>query len=346
MNIWIVSSVWMLVRLQVWFLSFTPSERVALASAFLVFWGVAGEYVIEFKPLVDIAWLKDRIKHFSMAILVLGLAGDVLGIVMSQAEMQVLVRQTGDAATNAQSALTDAGTAKTIAKDASDTAGTANKVAGEAKDKADAAGLSSDTAKRKALEASSEATDAENRALVVKAYTDSIVASVNARRLDRKQFLSILKDKPKGTAEIWYEPDDFEAKEYAEQIADLLGPNGAGWEVASPQVLPRKELPYTYKDETPLLDKLRMDAAENLGLSIAGGRFPSREDPTGGLWTYLGQATASIEGVGVLHFGGMHFLNPPGVPDTHFTIVVGRHKVDVLRMTAPWQQPNANSKRK
>jgi hypothetical protein len=97
-----------LISLIFWFLTFSPAERVALSAAFLVFIGVVGEYVIEIKAIEANEGLYNRIKKLAMALLLLGLAGDVLGIVMGQAEMAELTRETGDAATLAQTARGDA----------------------------------------------------------------------------------------------------------------------------------------------------------------------------------------------------------------------------------------------
>lgn len=94
------------------FLTFTPSERVALVAAFLVLMGVAGEYVIEIPALEKRKSLATRIKHLSMALLLLGLAGDVLGIVMSQAEMAALTQEAGDAVTSAKNAHDEADAVK------------------------------------------------------------------------------------------------------------------------------------------------------------------------------------------------------------------------------------------
>jgi hypothetical protein len=99
MNFWMfrMTSVFLL-----WFATFTPSEKVALASAFLVLIGVIGEYVVEVKAVEERTLLAKRIKRLSTALLVLGLSGDVLGIVMGQAEMALLTKEASDAATSAQ----------------------------------------------------------------------------------------------------------------------------------------------------------------------------------------------------------------------------------------------------
>jgi hypothetical protein len=121
----------MFVVFILWFGTFAPSERVALASAFLVLIGVIGEYVAEMHVVEQREWLRTRVKRLSMAILIIGLCGDVLGVVMGQAEMAALTKQAGDAATSAHNAATDAGNAKTLAKGATDTADALGRKANE-----------------------------------------------------------------------------------------------------------------------------------------------------------------------------------------------------------------------
>ena len=151
MNFWMFKMTWIFVVFFLWFATFTPSERVALESAFLVLIGVIGEYVAEVDAVEQRKRLKTGIKRFSMAILVLGLSGDVLGIVMGQAEMEALTKEAGDAVTSAHNAATDAGKAQTLAQGASNAAGeaqnkseTANLAAGDAQKKAEALGKEAD----------------------------------------------------------------------------------------------------------------------------------------------------------------------------------------------------------
>jgi len=101
-----------------WFATFTPPEKVALTSAFLVLIGVIGEYVVEVKAVEERKLLAKRIKRLSKALLVLGLSGDVLGIVMGQSEMAALTRESGDAATSARTARQEADAVKGIADEA------------------------------------------------------------------------------------------------------------------------------------------------------------------------------------------------------------------------------------
>ncbi len=115
MNFWMFK---MTLGFLLWFATFTPSEKVALTSAFLVLIGVIGEYVVEVKAVEERKPLAKRIKRLSMALLVLGLSGDVLGIVMGQSEMAAITRESGDAATSARTARQEAGAVKSIADEA------------------------------------------------------------------------------------------------------------------------------------------------------------------------------------------------------------------------------------
>ena len=146
MNSWTFSIVPVFVRFALWLLSFTPSERVALGGAFLVFLGVLGEEVAEIKYLDEKnrEGLKKNIKRWSIGILLVGLGFDAVGIVMSQAEMAALINEAGTASTSADKAQLDAKKAKEdaqgaqrLAKSASDIAGPAETTADGAKREAD-----------------------------------------------------------------------------------------------------------------------------------------------------------------------------------------------------------------
>jgi hypothetical protein len=137
MNSWILSMTWIFVGLVLWLLSFTPSERMALLAAFLVLLGVVGEEVAELKFLEGEkrSRVKERVKRWAVGILLLGLAGDVVGIVMGQAEMAELTRVAGDAKHSAQAAADVAKNANTEAAGAETKAEAADKEADEAQEK-------------------------------------------------------------------------------------------------------------------------------------------------------------------------------------------------------------------
>ena len=142
------------------FLSFTPSERVALGSAFLVLLGVIGEEVVElsFFEKKDNESKRQIIKKWAIWLLLIGLTGDGVGIVMGQAEMQALTKEAGDAKISATEANNKANEAKGSAAVALTDSRDASIKAGKAKQDADAADKSAGEAIKRArqLEARTE----------------------------------------------------------------------------------------------------------------------------------------------------------------------------------------------
>lgn len=136
---------WIFVLLVLWLSSFSPSERVALGSAFLVLIGVIGEEISEFKVLEGQRKerIKKAVKRFAIGILVLGLAGDLGSVVMGQAEMAALTSKAGDAKQSADGAAASA-------KRSQGSADAANSAAGTAQEKADAASIASGKAQNEA----------------------------------------------------------------------------------------------------------------------------------------------------------------------------------------------------
>ncbi len=65
--------------------------------------------------------------------------------------------------------------------------------------------------------------------LALKEYLNFVTSKLGRRTLDEKQFLDILKEKPKGTAELWYQDDDPESLIFVHDILSLL--IQAGWTV-------------------------------------------------------------------------------------------------------------------
>jgi hypothetical protein len=137
MDAWVLTM--KLVAFLLWFATFTPSERIALSAAFLVFVGVAGEYVVEIHSIEKNERLKTRIKRLAMALLLLGLAGDVLGVVMGQSEMAALTREAGDAQKSAKEAEGASAIAKSDAKTAHDEADAVHTQAGAIEKRLDGA---------------------------------------------------------------------------------------------------------------------------------------------------------------------------------------------------------------
>src|SRR5437764_495859 len=69
--------------------------------------------------------------------------------------------------------------------------------------------------------------------MAVKSYVESIVKSVNPRSItfDHSRFDRIVKRLPAGRAEILYEPNDPEARDFASLIHGAF--SGAGWSVGN-----------------------------------------------------------------------------------------------------------------
>jgi hypothetical protein len=197
MNFWMfrIISVFLL-----WVATFTPSEKVALASAFLVLIGVIGEYVVEVKAVEDRKLLAKKIKRLSMGLLVLGLSGDVLGIVMSQSEMAVLTRQSSDAATSAKTAHDEASAAKDIADAAKQTAGEAlHSLTRAESDAAKAQAVSSNAlalardARQQSADALTNLTAAKQLAEEAQKGTEQLRLAAKARRLSEAQKVELVR---------------------------------------------------------------------------------------------------------------------------------------------------------
>src|SRR5208283_1150979 len=81
-------------------------------------------------------------------------------------------------------------------------------------------------------------------------HTNRINLQAGDRFLDGQLASGFLKDKPKGTAEIWYKPNDREAYDFALQIKSLL--TAAGWTVLPMKLIPSEDGdPYFSQDVPP-----------------------------------------------------------------------------------------------
>lgn len=114
MNHWIFSMIWLLPECLLWAKSLSPSERVALLAAFLVFIGVVGEEIVELPTMEGDGRkrLKKVIKALAIGVLLFGLAGDLAGVVMGESEMAALTKEAGDAKHSSQAAAVEAGKAQ------------------------------------------------------------------------------------------------------------------------------------------------------------------------------------------------------------------------------------------
>jgi len=132
----------------------------------------------------------------------------------------------------------------------------AAKEAGDAKSSAQGASLAAresrveaEKARQKAGEVAKEA-DAIERQLgkvakeqfALQWHINLVAKSVSPRLIDRKRFTQLMRGQPKASVEIWYEPNDEEAKFLAMQLNISLGKDGLGWDTQVgpfPDVFPR-----------------------------------------------------------------------------------------------------------
>jgi hypothetical protein len=259
MNFWIFRITWVFVFLWLWLMSFTTSERVAVGAAFLVLIGVIGEELAELKILEGEkrTHLRKSVKRWAIGLLVLGLAGDVVGIVMGQAAMAVLTKEAGDADSNAHEA-------KTVSDAAKEKAGEASKLAGESQAKAALAEASVTRTAQLAARAETDARNAQQDAaqlfVELKKTKEAEEAELQEAERVRKNELEIqslfnqsgralsteqrnlLKAIPGGNAVVMYLPGiDRKPSLFARSIWLIL--KDAGWKVSD------KPLPWS--GETP-----------------------------------------------------------------------------------------------
>jgi hypothetical protein len=103
--------------------------------------------------------------------------------------------------------------------------------------KSNAAKDAADKAREKAGEVAKEAEVIEGQlANAVKEqnalqwHINLVAKSVSPRLIDRKRFAQLMRGQPKASVEIWYEPNDEEAKFLAMQLNTSLGKDGLGWD--------------------------------------------------------------------------------------------------------------------
>jgi hypothetical protein len=166
-----------------------------------------------------------------------------------------------------------------------------------------------------------------------------LAKTLNPRTLDRKVFLDTLAGKPRGSAEIWYEPNDPEAKIFAQDLDRDLGHDGAGWQVEDPKPLSEvwDSNGYQYGEHMPMLDEERIEANVNSieGVQITANKlfWEDAEGETAGGALSL----AITRGTGAFMSGGVS-ITDPRLPDDHFVIVVGHHHIVLPVWKAPWQE--------
>jgi hypothetical protein len=247
----------------------------------------------------------------------------------------LLTKEANDAATSAHNAAIDAGKAKEQSK--------------SAQEKAVAAGVASGDAMKRSDAADEAASDALARLSAVNWNVDVLAKAVNPRTLDRKVFLAELAGKPKGTAEIWYEPNDPEAMLFASDLHNYLGTEGAGWQVEDIKPLSgawdSNNLKYSERMST--FDKERFEANFTAdGVQVTENRdswYDIEGKTSGGALRW-----AIKRGLGEFRSGG-NVLVDPSLPDDHFVIVIGHHWVLLPLGEFPWQNatpPPAQAKQR
>ena len=144
-------------------------------------------------------------------------------------------------------------------------------------------------------------------------HINLVAKSVSPRLIDRKRFAQLMRGQPKASVEIWYEPNDEEAKFLAMQLNTSLGKDGLGWDATVgpfPNISPdefhaqlRSEaggglngLVYAAKTETLDLDSPLEVLVRAIGLSL-----------------------------GDLSIGRAMIFPNPQLPNDHFIIAVGHH---------------------
>jgi hypothetical protein len=186
--------------------------------------------------------------------------------------------------------------------------------------------------RQKTAEAQKEAAQAQ---LALKQYVDVVAKSVNPRHIDPKRFLELLNGKPKGTAEIWYEPNDEQAREFASDLHRWLGPGGAGWSVLELKPFPKK----AGRDGHLIPFEIIKRSAASTGLVLVCKKLSLNLDSTQHVLTNA--INLSVGGWGIAGFEWSY--ENPTLPDDHFVIVVGHHQVNLPLVTfAPPKQDHTN----
>ena len=162
--------------------------------------------------------------------------------------------------------------------------------------------------------------DSAKAQLALKQYVDVVAKSRNERQLDSTRFVELLKGKPKGSVEIWYEPTDPEAWHFASDIGRWLGPEGAGWEVSKIQPFPVEPEP-TY----PLKKFSLRAAAASTGLAIAAKKDEFLFSTAEGALKNAINLAAGGWGMSGLEWS----MGDATLPDNHFVIAVGRQHANV-----------------
>ncbi len=230
------------------------------------------------------------------------------------------------AADNASKAVTDSSTALSQAKDALTKAGDAKTAAGVAAGIASTAGSKARSVQKRADLIAKE----ENR---IGWYLNAVSKQIDWRGVDIPRFVESMKGKPRGTAEIWYVPDDLEAEQFAFQLKAALGsPNGAGWGASEPQPLPiLQNSDLTDKRPKTLLRELRSLAVDGLSIASQELDLTNADNPAGAFNLALQRSITT-------KFFSIQATENSLLPKNHIVVVVGHRTVRV----APFKMDKPN----
>jgi hypothetical protein len=171
-----------------------------------------------------------------------------------------------------------------------------------------------------------------------------VAASVNPRHIDRKRFVELMNGYPKRSVEVWYEPDDDEARFFAQELATALGPGeGAGWDVSLKPFPPKDRSWDTQFEQFRVLRR----AADLEGMAI-GSKDRSLEPKTS-LWTLQNAINLSAGGWGIagLSQWAMQDFADSSLCDNCVRVAVGPHRpnIPLVLFSNALAKATANSKK-
>lgn len=132
-------------------------------------------------------------------------------------------------------------------------------------------------------------------------------------RMLSPRFTEALKDRPKGTADILYAPEDTEAYTFAIQICNAV--KSAGWGSQRPKPIPSEGGIPGFSPDVPA--QIRHGTSGPIAL-ISKSSPPEHQEKTapGAIWEAV---TSALD----VNFG-FTSISDPTLPDNHFVIVIGQ----------------------
>ena len=209
-----------------WLASLAVGDCWTYGSAFVVLMGVVGESIAELTKWVKPECRAKKLAKVSALVLILGLAGDLVAIHMTQISTASLNHEAGEARKKAGGADERSKNLESSNKQLAIDLETA---------KSDFSLKQSELAReqRKTAKAQKEAAEAQ---LALRRHIEEVARRQEPRRLSEEALSQRLKGKPKTTVDLWYAPNDIEAYWFASQIYRAL--KGAEWTVSEPKPIP------------------------------------------------------------------------------------------------------------